>query len=317
MFEWASKDWWLKGLALVIAFALWVTITGEDRALTDLSLPLEIELPDGLILSSPPPTAVTVRLQGSRTAIRKLDPVGLTARIDLRDVQPGPRDVQLTEGHLSGLPRQMKVAFFIPERVQLTVDRRLRRELPVEVDLLGAPPAGYTLYHAIVQPAAVLVEGPESDVSALARIRTDPVRIDHRTRPFTVSVGAVPERPRVRVVDPQPLEVRVIVDEAETEAAFPRVPVVVPQQAAGGTILPAEVTVVVSGAPSVLERLSPAQIRAVADLRGMALGSQPRHVPVEAGVIDLPEDQLWRVKVKSITPSTVAATRRESRSGRP
>jgi YbbR domain-containing protein len=190
MLDGLRKDWWLKALALVIAFVLWVAITGEDRARTDVQLPLQIDLPPELVLASPPPTAVTVRLEGPRTVIRKLEPIGLDVRIDLRDTAPGERDVQLEQEQIRGLPRQVTVAFFLPARVQLTVDRLLRQPLPVEVNLVGSPPAGYALYNASSRPDAVLVEGPESEVTALARVGTDAVRLDHRTRSFTVSVGA-------------------------------------------------------------------------------------------------------------------------------
>jgi YbbR domain-containing protein len=309
MLEGLRKDWGLKALALAIAFMLWIAITGEDRALTDVQLPLQIDLPPGLVLASPPPTAVTVRLEGPRTVIRRLEPIGLDVRIDLRDAAPGERDVQLEQAQIRGLPRQVSVAFFLPARVELTVDRLMRQALPVEVELVGSPPAGYTLYNASARPDAVLVEGPESEVTALRGVTTDPVRLDHRTRPFTVTVGAVPDRPHVRLVDPVPLEVRVIVDESPVEATFPGVPVVIPEMQAGASASPAELTVVLRGPRPLLERISRSQIRAVADLGGQPLSAEPRSVTVEAGVVDLPEDQMWRIQVKSVTPPTVAVRR--------
>jgi hypothetical protein len=103
--------------------------------------------------------------------------------------------------------------------------------------------------------------------------------------------------------------VRVIVDEAPVEASFTGVPVVVPEAQAGASISPAELTVVVRGPRALLERLTRAQIRAVADLGGQPLSAAPRSVPVKAGVVDLPEDQMWRIVVKSVTPQMVAVRR--------
>lgn len=299
-------EWPLKLLALAIAFALWVSITGEDRAVKDLDLPLEVELREDHILAGLPPTTVTVRVGGPETLIRRLEPVGLAVKLDLRDAAQGERDVQLTEEYLSGLPKRVAVNFFEPDRVSLVIDEKMRRELSVVADFLGEPPQGYSFYRARVRPETVVVEGPKTEVEGLTQLRTDPIRLDHRTRTFIESVNAVPDRPEVRIVDPQPLEVRVVVDAAPVELAFDDVPVVLTGQLHEASITPSTLRVTLTGPPALLERIGPAQIRAVADVTELEPGRQTHRIAVEAGVVDLPEEQLWRVGVKSVSPGKVA-----------
>ncbi len=314
MLERALAEWPLKALSLGIAFALWVATTGEDQAVRDLVIPLEVRLQSDHILASSPPTTVTVRLEGARTVVRKLEPVELRVQLDLRDAPTGERDVQLSEVHLAGLPRGVDVDFFDPDRVRLSIDRRMRRELKVVAGLLGEPSAGYALYRALVRPEKLSVEGPEAAVRSLTELRTDPLRLDHRTRSFTEIVGAVPERPEVRIVDPRPIEVRVIIDTPPVVTAFEGVPVVLSNPAAKGSLSPTVVQVVLSGPAEALERLRRQQIRAVADVSEVESGAGPQQVGVEASIVDLPEEQLWRINVKSVWPDKVTL---QLASGRP
>jgi len=306
MLDRVFTDWPLKTLSLAIAFALWVTITGEDTAVKDFDIPLEIQLRDEHILASSPPTEVTVRLEGPRTVVRKLDPVELALRIDQREATLGERDVQLSVNHLTGLPRRIDVASFEPNRVRLVVDRRMRRELPVVADLLGEPPEGYTVYRTRVRPDRVRVEGPEAAVRSLSQLRTDTISLENRTRTFTEkNVGAVPERSEVRIVDPQPLEIRVVIDTDPVQKTFDEVAVALSGGVPAGTVDPAVVSVVLNGPVELLDRLSPEQIHVTADLSALEPDAVEGSVPVTATFIDLPEEQFWRIEVESVRPATV------------
>jgi YbbR domain-containing protein len=296
--------WPLKLLSLVVASGIWISLTTQDRTLRDFTVPLEVQLDEQRIAATPPPTAVTVRLEGPETAIRRLDPLRLAVRLDLRDAAPGERDVQLSEAHLRGVPPGIDVAFFEPDRFRLTIDRRLRRELPVAPDLVGELAPGYYLYEARVRPEAVSVEGPERSVREMVELRTDPIPLDGRQRSFTQRVGAVPDRPEVRIVDPTPLEVRAVIDLAPvSQELFVTAGVV------GGTDLasaasPSRVRVAVSGAPAIVRRLAGGQLRAVADVTGLQPGTH--RVGVEVRLLDLNAEDRARVRVVAIDPPEVA-----------
>jgi YbbR domain-containing protein len=315
MLERWLADWPLKLVSLVIAFGLWVSITGEDRAVNNLDLPLEVLLRPEHILAAPPPTKVTVRLEGPRTIMRKLEPLELAVRIDLRGGSTGEMDVQLSQANLVGRPAQVEVGFFEPDRVRLVVGRRLRRELPVVVDLVGRPPVGYALYHARVQPPKLTVEGPEGAVAALTQLRTNPLHLEQRTRSFTEAIGTVPDRSEVKIVDPVPIEVRVVIDTAPVERVFDRVPIVPLGRPVRGSLDPPTARVVVGGPAEALERLTVSHIRPVAKTEALASGSPRQRVPIETTLVDLPEDQLVRLVIKSVQPTstTVRSDGAESR----
>jgi hypothetical protein len=304
-------DWPLKLLALAIAFGLWVSITGEDRAVRDLDVALDVRLRPEHTLATSPPTKVAVRVEGPRTVIRQLDPLDLVVRFDLQDTALGPRDVQLVVSHLEGLPRRVGVVFFEPDRVSLIIERRLRRELPIVADLVGAPPPGHMLYGTRLRPPRLMVDGPESVVAHLNELRTGPLPLEQRTGPFSENLELAPAGPAVRLVDPRPVEVRVFIDTPPVERTFDAVPVA--PAGGAGSPKPAAARIVLSGPATVLARLGTEQIRAVADA-GALDGSGERSVQLTVSVVDLPEDQLACITVKRIEPRSVAV-RLVARSG--
>jgi YbbR domain-containing protein len=305
-------NWPWKLLSLALAALLWIAVSGEDLIVKDYPVPIHLQLLDDRILATPPPTNAIVRLSGPESMIRELDPLDLALRLDLRDVPFGERDVHLSEVHLTGVPSRAEVMFIEPSRVRVVVDRRKRRELPVVAAIVGEPPAGFAFYQAIVEPETVVVDGPATEVDAMSHVRTDPVYVDRRTRAFVERVGAVPERPTVRLAEPALIEVRVVIDDAPVEKTFDGVAVELPGTARG-VVTPQTARVTVTGPKAILAQLAASRIRAIADLAAVAEG-EPR-VPVRAEVVDVPVELRWRLAVKSIDPHSVSVRLSEPRSG--
>ena len=61
MLEVLARNWPYKLLALGIAFAIWVSVTGDKPIVEDVTLPLQLQVPDTRIVTGDLPTTVTVR----------------------------------------------------------------------------------------------------------------------------------------------------------------------------------------------------------------------------------------------------------------
>jgi YbbR domain-containing protein len=314
MLERLLSNWPLKLLALAFAFAIWVSVTGEERVVQDFSIPLQINLSDDRVVASPRPNTVTVRLRGVESLMRRLDPVPMALSVDLRDAAPGERDVQLSDEQLTNLPRGVEVAFIDPDRLSLILERRLRRELKVEATFLGQPPEGFAFYGAESFPSTIMVEGPESQVEPLELVRTNPIRLDQHTEPFVAQVTAIPVGEFVRILDRRPVEVRVDVDETPRERTFQNIPIVIIGGAEGSRTTPDRLDVTLSGPPSLVDRILPDQIRLLADVGGLEPSRQAREVQLRVELVDVPARDLGRVTVKS--PTSRKVTVRLSGEGR-
>jgi len=313
MLDLLVRRWHLKLLALGLAFAVWVAVTGEGRGLTDLRVPIEVLLSDGVTLQGAPPTTVTVRLRGPEPLLRRVDPYDLDVRVDLRDAGSGERTVQLTPRNISGVPRDLEVAMIDPDHVRVAIARKTRREVPVIPSLVGKPPRGYAVYRAVARPDDLVVEGPETKLAAAARLRTDPIHVDERREPFTVRVGAIAESSDLKVVDARPLDVTVDIDIAPVEATIERIPVVVAGD--GAAAAPPFVAVRVAAPPDVLRRVRAGHIRAVVDL-GASGPAATRAVPVRVDFPGLDDGDRAMISVKAVSPRTVDLKSSPARSQR-
>jgi hypothetical protein len=119
-----------------------------------------------------------------------------------------------------------------------------------------------------------------------------------------VRVRAVPDNPEVRLLEPEPVDVRVEVDRTPGQKAVD-VPVTLSGAPAGTTVSPHTVRALISGPPALLETLGASQVRAVADVEGVAPGGPVRDLPLRVEFREVPASDLGRLAVVSVEPATV------------
>jgi len=308
MLEAIYAHWWLKTLALALAFGIWVSVIGQAAIVQDFDAPLVLQLRDNHVLATPALTNVTVRLRGPEASIRRLDPLRLEVNVDLRNQSIGPHDVWLSETNLTGVPRGVNVEFFNPTHVAFELDRRLQRRLRVEPTVLGEPPDGYAYYGVQVQPERLLVEGPEAEVEALDQLRTNEIRLNRLTQPSTFFPAAVPDSPNVRVIDPGPLEIRVIVDAAPVERRFDQVAVDLLGALFDNELSAATLDVTLLGPPALLDAVQSEGLRAVVDVTGLEPREQPYILPVRLRFRDAPIDAYTSISVRAVSLEEIEVT---------
>lgn len=309
MFDWLLHRWPLKVLALALAFAVWIAVTGEGRGVQDFRVPVDVVLGAGATLAGTPPTNVTVRLRGPDSLLRRMDPYDLTIRVDLRDAAGGERTVQLTPRNVAGVPRDVEVALIDPDRLRLAVARKKRREVSIVPTIVGKPPRGYQLYGAVARPDALLVEGPEARVAVLTRLGTDPIHLTDQSEPFTARVGAVPDGSDVRVVDTRPLDVLVYIDLAPVTATVERVPVVAAGAIGHVVTVPSTISITVSAPSALVPKLRAGHVRAVVEWNGSGSQTFVAGMPLRVEFPGLDAEERAKVAVKSLSRTKVDVRR--------
>jgi YbbR domain-containing protein len=299
------RRWHLKVLALGLAFAVWVAVTGQGQGVQDFRVPVDVQLGRDATLAGTPPTTVMVRLRGPESLLRRLDPFDLALRVDLRDTASGERTVQLSPRNVAGVPEDLEVTSMEPNQLRLTIARRKHREVLVAPTIVGKPPRGYQVYGTAARPESLAVEGPENRLSATPRLRTDPIRVDDRTEPFVARVGAIPENSEIRVADARPLDVTVYIDLAPVTATIDRVPVVVAATGAAALAFPSTVAVTVAAPSALLPKLRAGHVRAVAVLSGSEGAGTIVGVPLRIEFPGLDVEERVKVSVKSVSRKKV------------
>ncbi len=214
-----------KLLALAIACAAWYVLTGERRErISERSyrIPLSIvNIPRGTVIVSPLPDAVDVRVRGAFTPLRGLEPSKLEAVIDLQDASPGEKRHAL-DGDDINVPRDVEVIAISPAEIRVVLDAVADKTVPIVAEITGQPAAGSRVEDVSVEPRQARLLGPAKTLARMAQIRTEPVSIEGRDAPFSVSTTLSAQAPGVRVREGQIVAVRVRIGATPEPTPTPR-----------------------------------------------------------------------------------------------
>lgn len=169
-----TRNFWLKLASLVLSFLVWLYVQSQsplmDRGVFSFQL-VPRNRPSDVIITRMP-DFVSIEAEGTREEIAKLKKLSskLTATVDLSDAEPGDGEYRVERID----PPEVNVKWGRAGTVLVTLDRTVRVERLVEVESYR-PPDGLEFTGANVQPETVALEGPESQVQNIQRVR---VQID-------------------------------------------------------------------------------------------------------------------------------------------
>ena len=180
------EDWTTKLVALAITLALWVGITGLSTPTTRriAEVPLTLSYSNATEITNSPVQAVSIVIGGDRRKVNQITENNLVVSVDLSDVPPGERMVQLGPENVLNLPLGVKVQEIQPNRIVVRLEAVEEKEVPVAVETQGEPAEGFEVYGETVNPARVRVRGPASYIRGLTSVPTDRVDISGREADF-------------------------------------------------------------------------------------------------------------------------------------
>ncbi len=200
----------LKLLALLMAVLVYLNVYTDRPASMLLTFPLQFTgLPDSLALSGPIPAAVQAEVRGTGKQLIRLRLTEPQVRLSLEGVGPGRFERALTSEDLplAGYERLEVERLVGPRTVELELERRARRALPVLV-VLDGPSAARTNARITYEPAAVFVSGPAQAIADLDTVRLAGLHVDGRRDTVRADLG--PEAlPDWCVMDPATVRVTV------------------------------------------------------------------------------------------------------------
>ncbi len=121
MREKLAADLGLKLLALALAIALWLYVTGGKDTELAVEVPVKvINLAPGVALATQPPARLDVRVAGPALILRRLRPDKMVVSLDMRRVQAGSVAFPALD-RLVPVPAGIRVVRISPAAIQLTV----------------------------------------------------------------------------------------------------------------------------------------------------------------------------------------------------
>ena len=194
------KNWPAKVLSIVAAIFLFAFHRMSDLEDRFFTVPLHLDIAGNLLPGTVYPQNVRVSLRGTN-AIYNISETDIEAHLDLtRYTEPG---IYKTQIHIQrkGSAAEIEILEITVEPAELTVelDTRISKTVPILPDFHGYLEQGFEMVSFILEPAYVVIEGPEKLVLSVSEIQTESIDIQDRNTDFSVNVSLLNPNQLVRI----------------------------------------------------------------------------------------------------------------------
>lgn len=199
MKRWVLDNAFLKALALALAILLWYSLSGSRRQRVSergYVVPLTVvNVPPDMVIASPLPDTVDVRLTGPFAAIRLADPGKMEAVMDLTGSSTGDRIYKLSGDDIN-VPDDLEVVSISPPAVHIRLEMLVQRTVRIIPRLTGG-----TATARVIPPTAT-ISGPASQIAKTSSIPTDPISLTGQTTDF-ITPATLAAEPNIRLINPR------------------------------------------------------------------------------------------------------------------
>lgn len=272
-----------KLISVIIAVVLWFIVLGSRNVEVTKEIPLEVITPADLVPANEVPDRIAFRLSGPKAFLRAvLDRREEPIRVNLSGAKPGLVTYRFFSDNVH-VPIGVKVMSINPTAILIKLEYLKRRDVPVHVELRGAPPDGYRVVKTEVRPEVVRIRGAESRVDSVTELTTAPIDISGVRQSVERDVPLDLTRYNIQLDGPIP-RVNIDVEPVSANYRIKNVDVRV-LSSLQSRLDEKSVTVLVRADPKNLKSLDRSHVFAVVDLNGKGKGKYS-----EAVKVTLPED---------------------------
>lgn len=255
----------LKLFSLAVSILLFLFVSVESATPVDVDFRIEYRTADDITIVGEAPTVVHTTLQGPWATFRSFELNDLKpVLVDLTSAGPGTMRYSLDSSEVQA-PGGMSVVAIRPSEIEITLDRKVERHVPVQVDLIGRPAFGFELESVEATPRRVRVTGPVSVMQSIDFVYTRPIDLEGREESFAIDVDLRSPPAPLRLKDKR-VAVEVNVTEEFVTRPFDNLPVVARDLPKGTRITPAHVSLKLEGPRTIIEAVDADSIEAFVDI---------------------------------------------------
>lgn len=196
------RDWQLKLVSLGLALGVWLLLVPAEKKFSEKSLTIPLEtrnVPAGLEIVERPAATIDITLRAPNRLLDEIGPSGLVARIDLDRATVLQQEYPLNTSMIA-VPPGAEVVKISPGKVTIKLERTAEAAVDVHPTLRGRPAPGFRVTRTEIEPASVIVQGPESRVKAEEAATTAPVDISGLVESTVFEADIILPRPELRLV---------------------------------------------------------------------------------------------------------------------
>jgi YbbR domain-containing protein len=275
--EYLLENWGLKATALLLGLILWMFVRGEPGPERVVAVPLEVQVPSQMEITNERPTTIEVTMRGAAFSNILFSSPLPTCIVDLQKAGEGEHHVILTPANIK-IPKGsgIEVLQVNPANVTVVLEKTIQKEVPIVLPIEGEPAPGFEIYSKSSKPSKVIVKGPRSHVEAVKAISTEAVSIADQNQSAHFYVRLDPSDSMIQTNQTNPVEVDIQIGPRRRLHTFKQVPVSTDNDSY--TTVPKQISVEVLAAPEMVKTVTPADIIATVETKGLDPSTLPAKV---------------------------------------
>ena len=269
-----------KVIAVFFAILLYMKVStqlGEEQILQ--RIPINVVPHGNIDVMNFYPETVDITVRGSKQKIRLLTPSDIRIEIPITETVLKQHNFQINKSfsidisdQYIKLPPGINLIRTTPNDITIHCDKRISKEVKVEVAFKGTPPIDYERGEVTTIPKTATLTGPESILKDIKTIPTAPVYLDKTTVDNFMVDRKLQSVDEKILVSPSSVQVKVEIYKVMGTSVFDNIPVNIllgKENAKLGfkpTLLSNTVNITLRGPNSELEMLAEEQIKAFVDI---------------------------------------------------
>ena len=154
----------LAVLSLALALSLWLFVTDKENPTEaqtfNSSIPIEtVNVPEALAVANVGEAGVRIRIEAPKSELDGLRAEDFEATVNLGGLTQGTQSVPID---VTPPNSRINIVSVEPARVDVTIETRRAKEVPVRVSSVGSPVTGFEVADERAEPRTATVTGPES-----------------------------------------------------------------------------------------------------------------------------------------------------------
>jgi diadenylate cyclase len=176
-------------ISVLFITGMWFSFSKGLDTLITLEIPVEYTKHDpGIEIVDTSVNTVRLQLGGSGALIKSVQPDQVQVRLDLGNAVIGSNIFSITKENIS-LPPGIFLSKVVPPVVEVTLDKTITKELPVQVDWVGKLPENIILSQVKIDPEKVKIIGGKRILENISTLYTEKVPLDNINKTGTTTVS--------------------------------------------------------------------------------------------------------------------------------
>jgi len=167
---------WLKLISLILAMALWFFVVSKGRSVITVDVPIGFKNVPAKFAVAGKPAPLSVSIEGQESVLNKLKEGDVSVILDLNGVKTGKVSLPVSIDEVT-VPKAVNVTEISPLSVDLLIEEKVRKSVPVRPIIVGLPAGGFLIRAIEVIPSEVQIEGMRKDVARVYFVKTDIIDI--------------------------------------------------------------------------------------------------------------------------------------------